>query len=89
MFDQHRRCQTSRLTPFEDGDGDVGGEISQTKDLAVVGSVQLLAFCQIGKPEGALEDDLVAMCNGDVAARLLRLPHLEFEPLRDVVKGCR
>ena len=49
MLDQHRRGELLRLSPLEDGAGDVWSEVGEAENLAEVGSVQLLAFGQIGK----------------------------------------
>jgi hypothetical protein len=50
VLDQQRRGETFRLSPFEDGGGDIGGEIGKAEDLAEVGPMQPLVRRQIGKP---------------------------------------
>ncbi len=49
MLDQHRRGETRGLSSFGNGGGDVGGQVGETKNLAVAGAVQLFALGQIGK----------------------------------------
>jgi hypothetical protein len=49
VLDQHRRGETGKLSPFEDGGGDVGSEVGEAENLAVLGSVQFLTLGQIGK----------------------------------------
>ena len=46
---QHGRGETQRLSSFENGRGDVGREVGQAENLAVVGSVKFFALGQIGK----------------------------------------
>jgi hypothetical protein len=53
VLSQNRRGETGRLSPFENGGGDVGGEVGEAENLAVVGSVQVLALGQIGKLAGS------------------------------------
>ena len=40
VLDQHRRGETRGLPSFENGGGDVRGEVGEAENLAVVGSVQ-------------------------------------------------
>ncbi len=49
VLDQHRRGETRGLSPFENGGGDVGGEVGEAENLAVIGSVQFFALGQIGE----------------------------------------
>jgi hypothetical protein len=49
MLDQHRRGEASRLSPFEDGRGDVGGEVSKAQKPGEIGAVQPFALGQIAE----------------------------------------
>jgi len=49
VLDQHRRGKAGGLPAFKDRRGDIGGEIREAENLAVIGSVQALALGQIGK----------------------------------------
>ena len=53
MLDQYRRGQAGRLSSVEDGGGDVGGEVGEAENLAVVGAVQFLVVGQFGKLAGS------------------------------------
>jgi hypothetical protein len=64
VFDQHRRGETRRLVPVEDGGGDVGGEAGKAGNLAVVGWVQLFALGQIGELPGSTVQQLFAKAVG-------------------------
>ena len=49
VLDQHRRYKARRLSSFENDGGDVGREVCEAQNLAVVGSVQFFALRQIGE----------------------------------------
>src|SRR3954463_12286042 len=50
---------------------------------------QLLAGFQIGLTEGEFGDDLATMRDGDDAAGLLRMLHLQFDPAAEVTDRAR
>jgi hypothetical protein len=58
VLDQHRRGQAGRLSSFEDGGGDVEGEVGEAENLTVIGSVQLFGLGQIGKFAGSTVQQL-------------------------------
>ncbi len=58
-------------------------------DPETVARRQLDALREIGVTEGLFENDPAALRDGDDAAQLLRLAHLEFEPPGDIVERRR
>jgi hypothetical protein len=55
-------------------------------DAEAVARRQRDIAAKIGMADGEIEHYLAPMRNGDGAAGLLRLPHLELKPARDIVQ---